>query len=219
MPEHLSFWEKVIEIQKACNISKEQKGYGFKYRNKDDILRVVKPVLASLGLALYFRHSLEEASGRVFFVCEAVLTDGKESLSSRVPVEADAAAKKMPAQNSGSTITYAERYALNALFAVSDFEPDPEQEWIHADINESLNAVKGEKKTRTLDDMNLETARYQFQPLYEKYINRGVFSEADKKLLYGLYLNVVDPAMQMPKEKLGVKSVCAGLIKLLGWEA
>lgn len=220
MEKDLTFWEKVIKLQAEAKVDKDKKGnngkYTFPYRDKDSILSVIKPVLYNLGLSLRNTHDIISLEGRIFIKCSAILTDGVDQIESVAFAELENSALLKGAQLTGSTITYAERYALCSLLLITTDFPEIEKIAEGADINSSLN-IKGDKKiVKTLDEMNLESAKYQFKPLYERYINRMAFSDDDKKKLYHIYMNSIDADKQISREKLGVKAMCDSLIERFG---
>lgn len=215
MENNLTFWEKFTEIQSLAKVDKDKKGYKFSYRDKDSILSVIKPVLKNMGLVIYNTHDIISMENRIFIKCTAILTDGTDRVEAVGFAEISSEALK-GAQLTGATMTYAERYALTALLLITTDFPEIEQIVSGIDINNTLNPKKEEKKTRTLEDMNFESAKHQFQPLYDKYFNRTFFSESDKKQLFGIYLNIVDPVNQIQKDKLSIKTACDTLIKIFG---
>lgn len=115
--------QKLIEVQAALKAPKRQfnKFGGYAYRNCDDILEAVKPLLAERGLLLTLSDTPVGVWGRVYIKATARLTDG----STTVEVEAyarEAESKKGmdESQITGTASSYARKYALNGLFLIDD---------------------------------------------------------------------------------------------------
>ena len=96
---------------------------GYKYRNLEDILESAKPLLRSTGCTITFTDELVElANGtRIFCKSTATLTaPGGEQVSSTSFAELDAHKGMSKEQSSGSSSSYARKYALCSLLAIDD---------------------------------------------------------------------------------------------------
>lgn len=121
-------WEKLIEIQSELKAPKNQyNSHGnYKYRSAEDIIEAAKPLCRARGLALLVDEALVEIGGRVFVESIAEISDGKETICRRAHAEHAKEQKGMnAAQISGSTSSYAKKYALSNLFALDDTK-DPD---------------------------------------------------------------------------------------------
>lgn len=121
-------WCKLIEIQRDLKAPKNQyNSHGnYKYRSAEDIIEAAKPLCHERGLALLIDEEIVEVGGRVFIVSRAEVTDGNESISRKAHAEHAREQKGMnAAQISGSTESYAKKYALCNLFALDDTK-DPD---------------------------------------------------------------------------------------------
>ena len=122
--ENLTLQEKLIKVQTELKAPKNQyNSFGkYKYRNQEDILEAVKPLLAKYGLNLIVTDQVRELGGMLFIHSTAKVFD-----SERTEVEVSAQAgidsnrKGMDiAQSFGSSSSYARKYALNGLFLIDD---------------------------------------------------------------------------------------------------
>lgn len=115
---------KVAKIQTELKAPKSQyNSFGkYSYRNQEDILEAVKPLLAAQGLVLTITDEVTETmSGRVYVKAIATITDGVSSISnSALARESDEQKGMNSAQVTGSTSSYARKYALNGLFLIDD---------------------------------------------------------------------------------------------------
>jgi hypothetical protein len=125
------FFKKLIAIQCRLNVPKlrENKFGDFKYRNAEDILDAVKPLLASHGLLLTLTDKVIFVGERYYVEATATITDGINSLQTsacaREPEQPKA--KTDVCQQTGACSTYARKYALNGLFCIDDTK-DPDSD-------------------------------------------------------------------------------------------
>lgn len=122
--------EKLLYIQQNIKVPKEftNEFGGFNYRNAEQILRVVKPLLKVKNVLINLSDSMEEVGGRVYVKATVTLTDVEsgESLSTTAYArEVEQKPKMDAAQITGSASSYARKYALAGLLAL-DNEKDPD---------------------------------------------------------------------------------------------
>ena len=115
--------EKLVKIQNELKAPKNQfNAFGkYKYRNQEDILEAVKPLLYKHGLSLTITDQIHEVGGLIYVQAEAVITDGENYVSTTAQAGIDPNRKGMDiAQSFGSSSSYARKYALNGLFLIDD---------------------------------------------------------------------------------------------------
>lgn len=120
----LTFQERLIKVQAELKAPKGQfNSFGkYKYRNCEDILESVKPLLQKYGLALMLTDTIQEVAGVLFVNAKAKVWD-TEGTSVEVTAQAgiDPDKKGMDiSQTFGSASSYARKYALNGLFLIDD---------------------------------------------------------------------------------------------------
>jgi hypothetical protein len=110
-------------IQKKLKAPKSQfnKFGNYAFRNQEDILEAVKPLLAEEDAELTLSDSIVEIGGVLFLKTTAELSNDEET----VTVEAYAMHAKEQkgmneAQITGAASSYARKYALNGLFLIDD---------------------------------------------------------------------------------------------------
>lgn len=127
----MEFWEKLVAIQADLKAPKGQKNTfaGYKYRSCEDILEAVKPHLARHGLVLNISDEIVEVVGRVYVKATATITDGTNNQSvTAYAREAETKKGLDPAQVTGTSSSYARKYALNGLFCIDDTkDPDTDE--------------------------------------------------------------------------------------------
>jgi hypothetical protein len=117
------FIKKVAMIQVSLKAPKSQfnKFGNYHYRNCEDILEAVKPLLKESGLVLTINDEMVELGGRIYVKSTSTITDGENKLSnSAYAREADEAKGMSSSQITGSTSSYAKKYSLNGLFLIDD---------------------------------------------------------------------------------------------------
>jgi len=114
----------LVKIQAELKAPKGQfNAFGkYKYRNAEDIIEAVKPILNKYGTALVISDEVVQVGDRIYFKATATLLDGTEnSISVSGWAREEESKKGMDAsQISGSSSSYARKYALNGLFAIDD---------------------------------------------------------------------------------------------------
>lgn len=119
------FIKKVSKIQATLKAPKNQfnKFGNYAYRNAEDILESVKPLLAEAGLVLTVNDELvfNPNGGENYIKATATITDGTNSISNsayaREPLEQKGMSSSMC---TGSSSSYGRKYALNGLFLIDD---------------------------------------------------------------------------------------------------
>ncbi|WP_142414416.1 ERF family protein [Hathewaya massiliensis] len=121
----MNLQEKLLNIQANLKAPKSQyNNFGkYSYRNCEDILEAVKPLLAENKLALTISDEIVLIGDRYYVKAVASVIDAetcdKESVSAFAREEENK--KGMDAsQLTGSTSSYARKYALNGLFCIDD---------------------------------------------------------------------------------------------------
>ena len=121
-----SLAEKLVNIQKNLNAPKSQyNSFGkYKYRNCEDILEAVKPLLD--GAILTISDELINVGSRYYIQATASLSLGESDFFTTAFARESETKKGMDeAQITGSASSYARKYALNGLFLIDDSK-DPD---------------------------------------------------------------------------------------------
>lgn len=120
-----TIFQKLQNIQSRLKV--EKKNYnsfgGYSYRSCEDILEAVKPLLVENNLALVMTDEVEAVGERYYIKATATLydTEGGTNIAATAYAREAKEKKKMDdAQVTGSSSSYARKYALNGLFAIDD---------------------------------------------------------------------------------------------------
>lgn len=134
------FLEKVVNLQSEVKVLKSLKNsFGnYTYRNVEQILAEVKPILQKLGLMLFMSDEVVFIGDRFYIKATVTLTDGANKIESfGFAREADAKKGMDEAQLTGSCSSYARKYALGGLLLLDD----------NKDIDSMDNASQTNTKT------------------------------------------------------------------------
>lgn len=126
----MNLTEKLLYIQQNLKVPKNQRNkFGdFNYRSCEDILEAVKPLLQETKTVLLISDDIQIRGDRFYVMATATLrdTESSETIDNKAFArEADNKTKMDAAQVTGSSSTYARKYALNGLFCIDDSrDPD-----------------------------------------------------------------------------------------------
>lgn len=113
----------LTKIQNELKAPKNQwNGFGnYKYRNAEDIESALKPLLLKYGAQLTFDEQPIEVGGRVYIEAIAHYKDSEQTVDARGHAREDEYKKGMDrSQITGSSSSYATKYALAKLFLIDD---------------------------------------------------------------------------------------------------
>ena len=121
----MSIHEKLGKIQVNLKAPKNQfNSFGkYAYRSCEDILEAVKPLLSDTGCTLTITDDVIAVAERIYVKATCKLTEIKTGETVEVSACAREAEDKRgmdAAQVTGSTSSYARKYALNGLFSIDD---------------------------------------------------------------------------------------------------
>lgn len=119
----LTLGERLVHIQHELKAPKSQyNSFGkYSYRNQEDILEALKPLLFNYGVTMTISDSIHEVFGLVYVEAEVRVSVGDEQISVTAQAGIDPNRKGMDiAQSFGSSSSYARKYALNAMFLIDD---------------------------------------------------------------------------------------------------
>ena len=164
----MNIYEKLLEIQNELKAPKSQyNDYGkYNYRNCEDILEAVKPLCKKNKVVLIITDDIENLSERYYVKATARLVD-TEKTDSEVKVtayarEADIKKGMDSSQITGSTSSYARKYALNGLFNIDDTKDsdttnneksNDNTDYICCDCKKAFKAIERGGKTYTAEDV------------------------------------------------------------------
>lgn len=123
MSEKASIYDKLAIIQANLNAPKGQynKFGNYHYRNCEDILGALKPLLKEQGCTVTLSDDIVLTGNRIYVKATATFSDGQnEVIATAFARESESKKGMDEAQITGSASSYARKYALNGLFAIDD---------------------------------------------------------------------------------------------------
>jgi len=175
--------EILNKIQKELKCPKNQMNtFGnYKFRNCEDILEAVKPLLGTATLVL--NDEIVMIGDRYYVKATAILTDGNNKVSSTAFARESLDKKGMDvAQITGAASSYARKYALNGLFCIDDTKDADttntqngnDVEYISpAEVSNLLDLLLGAKGTEAsfVKFMKAESLEKILKKDYQKAVN------------------------------------------------
>lgn len=179
----------LIKVQSELKAPKGQyNSFGkYSYRNAEDILESVKPILAKHGLSMTISDMIHEVCGIPFVESMVNITDGTDSFSVTAQAGIDPNRKGMDiAQCFGASSSYARKYALNGMFLIDDTK-DPDATNKHE--SKSKRTASAPKTTDTfqqaLDYIKSAKNKTAKETAYKQVITKygSEFSDKQKEAL------------------------------------
>lgn len=150
--------QKLLSIQTTLKAPKGQfnKFGGYKYRNAEDILESLKPLLSETKTTLTISDEIVNIGNRFYIKATATLfdTEGEEYIGVNGFAREEEVKKGMDgSQITGASSSYARKYALNGLFAIDDTKDsdstnthDKEEKKANDSILTKINTAKTVKE-------------------------------------------------------------------------
>lgn len=132
---------------------------GFKYRTLEKMLEALKPLMQKNNVTLMFSDDVVESGGRPHIKVTAKLIDLEDTKMSventAVAQEAEIQKGMQAAQISGSTSSYARKYALAGLLLVDDSDEIDKKEGDQTDWDGEIKSAKSlEQLMRVFNKMD-----------------------------------------------------------------
>ena len=196
--------EKLSAIQVELKAPKSNyNSFGkYNYRSCEDILEGVKPLLDKYRVALTLNDEIVLIGDRFYVKATATLYDGEQSLSATAYAREGNEQRGMSeAQLTGSTSSYARKYALNGLFSIDDTK-DADATNDHGKVNAQGTSSNSSKAPSTVSEK-------QIKRLVAIAIKKGYNAEQLSGMVYKKYQKATN---NLTKEEYDV--IVAGLEKL-----
>ncbi len=162
----MNIYEKLSNVQTELKAPKNQfNGFGkYKYRNCEDILEAVKPLLAKNKLTMIISDEIVHISERFYVRATATLIDvetGETMIASKNAREEDTKKGMDASQLTGSTSSYAIKYALSGLFLIDDTkDADATNNHGNDQKNENKDTNKSDKQQQKKETKKITIDTY-----------------------------------------------------------
>ena len=193
-----NIYEKLnkIQVEFKCGKNQTNKFGGYQFRSCSDILEAVKPLLEKHKVVLTVTDEILLIGERFYVKATATVhdTEGEGSVSASAYAREGESQKGMSeAQLTGSTSSYARKYALNGLLSIDDVDDDDKI---------SSNGSNGSKGASKVSEK-------QIKRLIAIAIKKGYNAEQLSGMVYKKYQKATN---DLTKEEYDV--IVAGLEKL-----
>ena len=120
--------KELIQIQSELKAPKNHKTQYYNYRSAEDILEAVKPILKAVECVLTLTDNIVQVGNRIYVQATARLVNSAgEVVETTAFAREEESSKSMSvAQLTGSSSSYARKYALNGLFCIDETDQDPD---------------------------------------------------------------------------------------------
>ena len=183
----MNIYEKLSNVQIELKAPKNQfNGFGkYKYRNCEDILEAVKPLLAKNKLTMLISDEIEHIGERFYIKATVTLFDvetGETIITSKLAREEETKKGMDASQLTGSTSSYATKYALNGLFLIDDTK-DADTTNNHGNDQKSDNKNNKQQQKKETKKITIETYLEAIRKYEKEYQTEIKDYLVDKALL------------------------------------
>lgn len=176
----MNIYGKLTALQNKLKAPKGQyNSFGkYAYRNAEDILESVKPLLAEFGLAMFISDSIEVYDTRTYVKATVTLVNIDKPdeiiINSAFAREEEEKKGMDGSQITGASSSYARKYAMNAMFAIDDTKDSDttnthgkeevksgtvKKELTRNEMIEVFNSMAKEKRDAILAEYNKDRAK------------------------------------------------------------
>ena len=189
----MKIYEQLANVQHElkCNKSLYNAFGKYSYRSTELIMEAVKPLLYSNDLCLTITDSIELIGDRFYIKATATIYNKEgEQISTTAYAREEENKKGMDAsQITGSTSSYARKYALNGLLAIDDTK-DADATNTHGVTNDSKTTSTNSKANNTTNTYKLTEG--QIKRLYAIGYKKGYSRDYMAKLVNAKYKKSIE---------------------------
>lgn len=143
-----TLYKKLLVVQSnlKCNKSQYNSFGKYYYRNAEDILEAVKPLLVNVKATVIISDEIVNIANRFYVKAKAIFIDIESGEHTEVVAYAREPETKKgldESQITGSTSSYARKYALNGLLLIDD---NKDSDYAPEHKNSSANTISQETK-------------------------------------------------------------------------
>lgn len=180
--ENTNIYKKLNEIQIKLKAPKSQfnKFGNYKYRNCEDILEALKPLLNEFKTVISLKDEIVFIEGRFYVKATVTLIDsetGEAFSTSAFAREEETKKGQDGSQITGASSSYARKYALNGLFAIDDTKDSDstnthgkdktEQEKVQEFLNSRDGMIEKLKENLSSDKLEKVLKAYEVEEIWQ----------------------------------------------------
>ena len=173
----MGIYQKLLQIQTELKAPKSQyNNFGkYSYRSCEDILEALKPILARANATVVISDEIVNIANRFYIKATAKMIDietGEQIEAAAFAREEESKKGMDGSQVTGSSSSYARKYALNGLFAIDDTKD--------SDYSNNQNEPKEAPKTPRKPSVNQNVHQNQtnkaavLSPEVSDMMNKGI---------------------------------------------
>lgn len=168
----MKVYSKLAQVQSELNCPKKQfnKFGNFYYRNAEDILTALKPLLEKVGCSVVISDRIVFVEGRHYIESEVRFIDGETGemvINSAFAREEETRKGMNVDQLTGATSSYARKYALNGMFLIDDNKDSDT-----TNTGEQGNAAKFESMWVGLNEEQKKWFENKYKKDYSKFTKK-----------------------------------------------
>lgn len=174
--EAMTLAEALVSIQGRLKAPKNKynKFGGYKYRSCEDILEAVKPLLVEYGVLMTIQDDLVNLGDRYYIRAIVTIQKGGESICNSGYAREDESKKGMDgSQITGTSSSYARKYALNGLLLIDDTKDADTDEFHNVTNQPAKNTAAQQPPTKQAQQPPTKQAQQPTQPA------TSIFNEMD----------------------------------------
>lgn len=171
----MNIYTKLTKLQNKLKAPKGQfnKFGNYHYRNAEDILESVKPLLDEFGLTMFITDTIEVCGNRTYVKANVTLINQdkpEETIVNSAYAREEEDKKGMDgSQITGASSSYARKYALNAMFAIDDTKDSDatnthgktdEKKLTRDELIEKFNSLPDEEKQKHMTEQKVSNPKY-----------------------------------------------------------
>ena len=207
-----------IQIELKAPKSKRNTFGNYNYRNCEDILEAVKPLLEKYNSTLVITDEVQEVGPVVVITAKVIFTDnnGKETVvKAHAGVEINKKGMDV-AQTFGASSSYARKYALNGIFLIDDTK-DYDSDEYHNQVNKTPSLNNNQQHNKQAQQSVAQQTQQQKKP---KRSQAELFNDALIAIKDTTNINVLNAAAKRFKGttyEAGITNACRARADQMGW--
>jgi len=165
--------KELIEIQNKLKAPKGQyNSFGkYKYRNCEDILEAVKPLLKEQECTLTISDEMVMIGSRYYIKATVIIknSNGEQEVTTAYAREEETKKGMDSSQVTGATSSYARKYALNGMFCIDDTKDSDTTNTGASQSNSTSNNVDADTLALALQEINGAQSKETLLEIHKNY--------------------------------------------------
>lgn len=210
-----------IQLELKAPKSKRNTFGNYNYRNCEDILEAVKPLLQKYNSTLIITDEVQEVAGVVIVSANVIFTDSFGTITvvkAHAGVEVNKKGMDV-AQTFGASSSYARKYALNGMFLIDDTK-DYDSDEYHNQVNNGAAKEQKQQQNYQARQNNQAAQQQQNSAQKPKRTPEQLYQDALKAIRDTPDKQVLKAAISRFKGttyEAGITNACRARADQMGW--